>query len=58
MPVLTTGWVSRSEHSTTSRFDTIEAVSSWHTGPQILYAWDQLYARVVAPEPERLYLPD
>ncbi|RNL78438.1 hypothetical protein [Nocardioides marmorisolisilvae] len=40
------------------RFDTIESVSSWHSGPKILYAWDQLYARVVAPEPERLYLPD
>jgi len=40
------------------RFDTVEAVSSWHSGARILYAWDQLYSRVIAPEPERLYLPD
>lgn len=38
-------------------FDTIQTVSSWHAGPRILYAWDQLYSRLVAPEPERLYLP-
>ncbi|MFL6023543.1 MAG: hypothetical protein ACJ72O_09415 [Marmoricola sp.] len=38
-------------------FDTLESVSSWHRGDQILYGWDQLYARVVAPDPERLYLP-
>jgi len=50
--------VSQREPRPWIRFDTIEAVSSWHAGAQILYAWDQLYARVVAPEPERLYLPD
>ncbi|MFL6107187.1 MAG: hypothetical protein ACJ72L_09505 [Marmoricola sp.] len=40
------------------RFDTLESVSSWHSGAQILYAWDQLYSRVIAPESERLYLPE
>ena len=39
------------------RFDTLQSVSSWHSGPRILYAWDELYSQVVAPEPERLYLP-
>jgi hypothetical protein len=39
------------------RFDTLESVTSWHAERQILYAWDQLYARLVAPEPKRLYLP-
>lgn len=39
------------------RFDTLEAVTSWHRGEQILYGWDALYSRVVAPEPARLYLP-
>ena len=39
------------------RFDTLESVVSWHHRGQILYGWDQLYARVVAPEPPRLYLP-
>jgi hypothetical protein len=40
------------------RFDSIGTVSSWHSASQILYAWDQLYSRLVAPEPARLYLPD
>ena len=39
------------------RFDNLEAVSSWHQGEAILYGWDQLFARMVAPEPARLYLP-
>ena len=39
------------------RFDNLEAVSSWHQGEEIRYGWDQLFARMVAPEPARLYLP-
>lgn len=38
-------------------FDSLESVTSWHDGGQILYGWDQLYERVVAPEPQRLFLP-